>query len=301
MGLLRLAGWAGVAALGGLAAAAAFATSQLNQRSKLNLYDTYTFTPFETNIAGYEEVTFHASDGIRLHGWWLPRPESRQLIVVFAGHRSQKSDVLGISSGLWRAGKNVLLFDWRSRGVSEIAQHSLAYYEQRDAEAALAYATGRVANADLGVVGFSMGAATAILVSARHPEIRAVWADSSFTSAYDVVHDNAARLGMPATLITSSASWLSQITAGYHFDLVRPIDQISKITCPIMITHGESDGLIPVAHAHALYAAANQPKELLLFPGTDHCGGYFVDRSDYVNRTADFFDRWLTRELEAGA
>ena len=46
-------------------------------------------------------------------------------------------------------GNNVLIFDWRSRGESDVAQHSLAYYELRDAEAALRYALGRHDNQSL--------------------------------------------------------------------------------------------------------------------------------------------------------
>src|SRR5690606_12273528 len=162
---------------GALLGAAAYAAAVLNERTPDGLLDRYTFSPYETQVQGYEEVSISTADGVRLAGWWLPQPASERLVIGLAGHRSRKDSLLGIGSGLWRAGYNVLLFDWRSRGQSDVAQHSLAYYEQRDAEAALAYALGRMPAARIGLIGYSMGASIAILLAARSPDVRAVVAD----------------------------------------------------------------------------------------------------------------------------
>ncbi len=126
--IARAAGALTLGAAGVLAGAAAVATARLNFRLPQNYMSDYTFSPFETNIEGYEEVIFRTADGLTLYGWWLPRPDSQHVVVGLPGHRSVKSDLLGIGSALWRAGNNVLLFDWRSRGQSDVAQHSLAYY-----------------------------------------------------------------------------------------------------------------------------------------------------------------------------
>lgn len=281
-------------AAGALVAAAAYASARLNSRSPITFYDQYTFSPFETQVAGYEEVTFRTDDGVRLRGWWLPRPETDRVIVGLAGHRSPKSDLLGIGSGLWRAGNNVLIFDWRSRGESDVAEHSLAYYELRDAEAAMRYALGRVRGARLGLIGYSMGAAVAVLLAARSPDVRALVADSPFTGIADVVTDGARRLRLPAALIVPLADALTGWRYGYRFDAVRPIDAVAAVSPrPLLLIHGGADTLIPIRHAHEMFHVAWEPKELWIVEGAEHCGGYFVDRPAYVERVAAFFERYL--------
>ncbi|MEN9936232.1 MAG: hypothetical protein RLZZ387_2811 [Chloroflexota bacterium] len=277
-----------------LLGAAAYAVFSLNARLPESFYDSYTFTPFETQVDGYEVVQFTTSDGVRLSGWWLPRPGSRRVVLGLAGHRSRKDSLLGIGSGLWRAGNNVLIFDWRSRGQSDVAQHSLAYYELRDAEAALGYALGRVPDARLGVIGYSMGASIAILLAARHPEVAAVVADSPFTGIAEVVAAGVTRYRLPARAITALADALTGWRFGYRFGDVRPIDSVETISPrPLLIAHGDADSVIPVSHARALYEAAGHPKQLWVFPSAEHCGGYFADRQAYVARVVGFFDQYL--------
>ena len=51
-----------------------------------------------------------------------------------------------------------------------------------------------------------------------------------------------------------------------------------KITCPLLIVHGENDRQIPLWHAEKTYAAAvnSQDRELKIFHladgGAEHCG-----------------------------
>ena len=292
--LARAVGATAVGAAGVLLGAAAYATARLNRRTPAAWLSEYTFSPFETQVEGYEEIDFRTADGLKLSGWWLPRPGSRRVVVGLAGHRSPKSDMLGIGSGLWRAGNNVLIFDWRSRGQSDIAQHSLAYYELRDAEAAMEYALGRVPDAHIGLIGYSMGASIAILLAARSPVVRAVVADSPFTGIAEVVAYNATRLRLPARLVVPMADALTGWRYGYRFGSVRPVEVVGALSPrPLLLIHGSADTLIPISHAHELFAAAHEPKELWIVEAAEHCGGYFADRATYVGRTARFFEQYL--------
>ena len=288
-----VAGVAGATVLGavGLAAAGAYVAVMLNERTPTTVSNLYSFSPFETNIAGFEEITIPTPDGLLLAGWWLPNTNAHATIVGFGGHRSSGSDLLGIGSGLWRVGYNVLLFDWRSRGRSPIAQHSLAYYELRDAQAAIDYACQRAPATPIGVVGFSMGAAISILVAARDTRIRAVVADSPFTSIRDVV-EAGARRRLPARPVTHLADAITTWRYGYRFDDVRPIDAIHGLAPrPIFLIHGTGDSVIPSTHSQRLYDRASGPKDLWILPELEHCQAYFVDRPGYIARVADFFAR----------
>src|SRR5438067_508834 len=76
---------------------------------------TYGFTPFETGV-DWKDVSFTTEDGTELGGWLLMRSDSAPAILACGGYRNRRSDLLGISSNLWRGGCNVLLFDYRGHG-----------------------------------------------------------------------------------------------------------------------------------------------------------------------------------------
>ena len=81
---------------------------------------------------------------------------------------------------------------------------------------------------------------------------------------------------------------------GYPFQAVRPLDAVAKIAPrPLLLIHGTADTVIPVVHSYRLYEAAGDPKELWIFEGAQHCGGYFADRPAYVQRVAEFFAKAL--------
>lgn len=286
--IYRVAGAAAFSVAGGLLGAAAYATQRINGRRSRRFNDSYIFTPFELGVE-FEDVVFNSADGLRLGGWWLPHPESNRVVVACAGHRGIKSDMLGIGSGLWRDGNNVLIFDWRGRGASEDSFSTLAHDETRDLEGAIAYAVERVPNARLALVGYSMGAAVAILVAAYTPAVQAVVADSPFTSVAELVRHTSARRRLPGWAVTPLANALTAARYGYRFGDVRPIDSVAAISPrPLLLIHGTSDTVIPASHSRRLFEAAGMPKDLWLYEGLEHCGAYFSDRPAYIARVAQY-------------
>lgn len=278
--------------IAGAMGVAAYTAYHINGPSRRNPGE-YTFSPWEVQVE-FERVSFTAEDGVTIRGWWFARPESQQVVIGLTGHRGTKPDLLGIGSGLWRAGNNVLLFDYRGCGESDRATQSLAHHEVRDARAAVRYARERMAEARIGVIGYSMGGAIAILVAAADPSIRAVVADSPFATMRDVIANAYRRRRVPTRPILDLADAVMRWQYGYQFEAVRPIDVVAKIAPrPLLLIHGTADTIIPVDHSQRLYAAAGEPKELWLFEGAAHCAGYFVDRPAYVSRVAEFFAKGL--------
>lgn len=53
-------------------------------------------------------------------------------------------------------------------------------------------------------------------------------------------------------------------------DQFKSIDLIAAVVAPLLIIHGEDDGLVPVEFGRRLFAAANQPKELEIVPSFGH-------------------------------
>ncbi len=146
----------------------------------------------------YERVAFQTADDLTLRGWFIPAasPEKsfrepgavgcRATILVGHGYPFDKANIL--SHVLFLHGRfNLLLIDFRYFGESEGVYTTAGLLEIRDVEAALAYLKQR-ADVDpqrIGAMGFSMSAAAFIL--ARHPDIRAIVADSPYAALEDLV------------------------------------------------------------------------------------------------------------------
>ena len=290
--LLGAAGWLTAGVGIGVGALAGFTAWTLNGPRRP--WPNYTFTPFELDVP-FGDVAFTAPDGVPLAGWWLDRPESPIVVICAHGHRGNKSDMLGIGSGLWRAGHSVLLFDFRGNGDSGDGPQSLAHHEQRDLSAAVDLVRERRPDARIAVVSFSMGASTAILTAADDHRIEALVADSPFATLSDVVAAGYRRHRLPSEPLIPVADLVNRLRYGYAFAEVRPLDRIGAISPrPLLLLHGADDRVIPYSHALQLAeAAAPGPVEFVTFDGVDHCGGYFEDRGGYIDLVADFLQRSL--------
>jgi fermentation-respiration switch protein FrsA (DUF1100 family) len=285
------------AAVGGLFGVAWYICEQVNPTRERTYLDTYFFTPWELDVP-YEVIVLHTPDGWRLCGWWMPRPETSRVVIGCHGHTGSKDDLLGIGTGLWRAGYNVLLFDMRGRGESPPCTNTLGGHEVTDLLAAIAYARERVAGARIGLVGFSMGASLALLAAARDDSVAAVIADCPFTSAADVVADHVRRyLPWGSAPVLAAAEALIAQRYGYRLSDVCPLAAVERIAPrALLLVHSTEDTMVSLAHAHKIFAAAGQPKELWIHEGSEHCGAYFADRATYVERAAAFFAKHLTPE-----
>ncbi len=205
-----------------------------------------------------EDVWFTAADSTRLHGLYFPSKKSpaAATIIYFHGNSGNVSDVAWFADELAEHRFNVLLFDYRGYGQSGgQAGAESGLYE--DGDAALTYVLGnKKATPDRVVLyGQSLGTAVATDVASRHP-CGAVILESGFSSGSAV-----ASYHLP---------WLPHwfyVLGRNRFESAR---KLKSVHAPVLITHGKPDTIIPTEEAEVLFAAANGPKKLLVFPGAGH-------------------------------
>ena len=99
-----------------------------------------------------------------------------------------------LASRLVERGFNILMFDLRGHGSSGGEQVSGGYFEQWDVLGTFDFLARKgVPPGLIGLVGFSMGASTAILAAAQEPAFGALVADSPYAKAYELIAHEAAR------------------------------------------------------------------------------------------------------------
>ena len=249
----------------------------------------------------YEEVAFPSTgDRIRLRGWFVPAAGSDRVVLIVHGRNSNRTGDDGQyvphAAALVAHGYNALLFDLRAHGESDGVRYTLGAAEQRDVLGAVAYLEGRgFARERMGFWTHSMGAATMLLASAASPDLRPIVADSSFARLDDLLGKELPRAsGLPG-FFNPPILFFARTLFGADSRILNPVDVVAGLPPDsLFIIHGEADGLVPVAHARRIAAAAGPAVyDLWIVSGARHDRVSAVLPEQYERRVLAFFDERL--------
>lgn len=195
----------------------------------------------------FEDCWFETTDGIRLHGWYHAAPRAERAVVFLhgnAGHVAIWSQ--HAVKFAWATRSAVLLFDYRGYGRSEGRPTFDGMI--RDGQAARDYLALRLKrpSSDIILVGQSMGGGIAVQIAAADGA-KALILDRTFSSFREV----------------AKSHFHSALVNALVADRLQSAKALSRFHGPVLITHGESDEVIPFAQGQALFAAANEPKRFV--------------------------------------
>ena len=123
----------------------------------------------------HETVTFPASDGVRLAGWYVPSRNGAAIVLVHGGGGDRQGTIRHARM-LARAGYGVLLYDARGRGESAGHENAFGWEWDRDVRGAVSYLTSRGIHR-IGLLGISTGAEAVVTEAASDPRVNAVVSD----------------------------------------------------------------------------------------------------------------------------
>lgn len=234
----------------------------------------------------HEDVNFDTSDGLRLHGWWLPaKKPARGVVVHFHGNAANITNHLPLVHWLPEAGYHLLMFDYRGYGQSE--GHPTRAGTVRDGHAACNYARGRheTDGLPLFVYGQSLGGAVGVVVAAERDDVAAVVAESTFSNYRKIAAAHARRLVGSSLVARHVAGWC--ISEGYE-----PEDYVPLIAPrPLLVIVAENDGTCFPELGRELYEAARQPKEFWEAAEADHMQVLDFHGDELQRRIIGLFER----------
>ena len=207
---------------------------------------------------GAENVWFNSADGTRLNGWFFASRTKPELatMIFFHGNGGNIANVGWLAQRFASHGFSVLIFDYRGYGVSDgVAANEANLYADGDAAVDFVMKKNGVRSEQIILYGHSLGTAVVADVASRRT-FGAVVLESGFSSASSVAN--------------SALPWLPGFLHFLGKNRFESARKLSGVKAPILIAHGDPDGTIPTTEARLLYAAANEPKKLLIIPGAGH-------------------------------
>ena len=244
----------------------------------------------------YDDVAVTTPDGLRLVGWYVPS-ENGALVIAQHGYKSQRGEMLNEAALLHRHGYGVLITSLRAHDMSDGELITFGKREMGDLAAWYQFAATlpEVDANRIGMLGNSLGGTLAIEFAARTPGIRAVAANSAFSSLEDTLETSVRFFsGLPPFPFVPLITFWAEREADIRVDSVNAMRWISELSPrPVLLMQGGADVVISIASGERLFEAAGQPKELWFEPKVGHSGFDRALPGEYERRVVGFFDEYL--------
>ena len=222
-----------------------------------------TMTPSDFGV-NYEDVSFHTKDNVLIRGWFIPSAKAKvKTIILLHGYPADKGDILPARIFL-HPYYNLLFIDFRYFGKSEGRYSTVGKDEVLDLLAAIQYLHSRGLN-EVGVWGFSLGGAVALMAASQAPEIKAVIAESSYARLDWMAYEyyRLPLLRYPLAELTRFWAWLF---LQYDIKKISPAMAAEKLTIPVLLLHSQKDEVVSFQHALLLQKALrNNPHAKVKF------------------------------------
>jgi alpha-beta hydrolase superfamily lysophospholipase len=214
--------------------------------------------------AGCEDAAF-AGAGVTLRGWRCAAAAPRRGAVVFLhGVADNRTGVAGTVKRFTSRGLDVIAYDSRAHGESDGEVCTYGYYEKDDLRRVL----DTIPAGPIVAIGASLGAAVAVQAAADDPRITTVIAAEIFSDLRAVARERAPFFLTDGTIRHALA--LAEKRGRFEVDKVSPADAASRLTIPVLLSHGAEDTDTRPAHAERVFANLRGRKRLILVDGARH-------------------------------
>lgn len=255
-------------------------------------------TPRSVGLA-FETLRQTSSDGVQTVGWYVAPPKGpAPAVLVLHGHGGHRDQILEQLAFLHAAGFGAVAMDLRHHGESQPAICTFGLTEALDVRAWLDFVEARAEHKGqkIGLLGYSMGAVTALSAMKRYPDVAATVADSPFASLSDEVRWRLSRF-VPDALL--GYAWFFTLSAGCTathappsaWELTTWLPQIAPR--PVFLIHGTADMTTPYAASEALAAAGGPNVSKWIVEGATHTGSRTKNKPEYDRRVVEFFRKVL--------
>jgi len=244
-------------------------------------FNTNLFFPRPDLLAppeGTDEIYVEVEPEVQVHLRRHPSPHARFSLLFFHGNGEIASDYDELSKAFAYLGAEFVVCDYRGYGRSSGYPTLRTALQDADRIYQTLKHDGKLLDT-VCVMGRSLGSASAIDLCARYPEINCCVIESGYADPIPLVK----RRGLRIDRMTPEEDAL--------FNNSR---KIKKVTCPLLVMHGEDDELIVPDEAQLNYELAGSvSKTLQILEGVGHNDILMAPENAYFKCLHRFFEKVL--------
>ena len=201
-----------------------------------------------------EDVWLSASDGTKLHAWWISNPNAKFTFLAFHGNASNIANRAEIYEFLRDTPANVLAVEYRGYGHSDGKPSEAGLYLDADAAYQFLTKTKGIDPKSILSFGQSLGTAVATDLAARR-KVGGLILEAPLPSA---------------SRAASKLFWfLPGLSLLVHSQL-DTVAKVKKLRAPILIVQCTRDPVLPFQFGQEVYDVAPSPKRFLAISGECH-------------------------------
>ena len=211
---------------------------------------------YDLSSETFDEVRFLNSRNQTIHGVFFPyhsiNPHGMPVGTILHAHGNAENVAQLLDWGNQMRADfrcNILIFDYAGYGKSEGKPTAAGILD--DGQAAFNFLVGQknILADQIILSGFSLGGSVAVDLASKHP-VKGLIVESSFTSLGDMGREIVPFL--PAEY--------------FLWEKLNSIDKIGNVRCPVFVSHGQADRVIPFSQGQRLFDRANEPKTFFIPP-----------------------------------
>jgi pimeloyl-ACP methyl ester carboxylesterase len=189
---------------------------------------------------------------------------------------------------------DVITMDFRGHGRST-GSFTFTAEEHNDLRAVINFA--KEIYPKIGIIGFSLGAATAIIYTAKNKDIQSLIIVSAPTDFEKVENHFLTKEAVKAAIEKFEFGKTPNIKPGNVFlKKMKPIDVVQDISpIPVLFISGSKDPIIYPRHTLELYRKAGMPKHIENFENGFHAEDiYLKSKNNFIGICKDWFDKTMS-------
>jgi len=209
--------------------------------------------PGAYGLVDFTSLSIQTSDNVHIQAWYKEAKRDYPTIIYFHGNAGNLAHRAQYFSLLRDAGFGILGVDYRGYGASEGTPSEEGFY--KDGRAVIDYAQKELALPANKIIiyGESIGTGVAVQMATEY-KLAALILQSPFLSM--------------ASAASYHYPWLP-----VNLLLMDRFDSQSKMAnvhSPLLLFHGENDGIVPITDGKELFIRGNESKKSIYFPDTGH-------------------------------
>lgn len=244
----------------------------------------------------FKSLTFADERGRDVAAWVAEGQPDKGALILIHGIRSNRLSMIDRARMLYTQGFSVLMIDLQAHGESQGEQITFGLLEALSAEAAIRFTREQWPGKKVGLIGVSLGGASAVFASSK-VQADAYILEAVFSTLSEAAENRVRiRFGELGAVFTPLLLWQTQIQLGVRVEEISPLKYISHIKVPIFLIAGEKDDRTTLENSLALYERISGPKSKWIIPGAKHQDFYKYAGKDYKIRVLEFLEKNLAAQ-----